>query len=279
MAESKIEIDLDRVADVAKAVAKETDQQILTRLQNRFEVFHNVTRAVKKGAVRALIVAGPAGIGKSHGVGTILAKDDLFNTLAGRPPRYEIVKGTASSIGLYSKLWEFREHKNVIAFDDCDTVLEEEESLNTLKGALDSTDRRYISWNKDSRLLRREGIPDRFEFEGSAIFITNIKFDHVRSKKLRNHLKAIESRCHYIDLQMDTDREKLIWLRHVTEAGMLQKYSFEEAEKKEILDFVEEHQTRMQELSCRMVLKVADLKVSFPDDWKNYAEITCMKRV
>jgi len=128
-------------------------------------------------------------------------------------------------------------------------------------------------------LLRREGIPDRFEFEGSAIFITNIKFDHVRSKKLRNHLKAIESRCHYIDLQMDTDREKLIWLRHVTEAGMLQKYSFEEAEKKEILDFVEEHQTRMQELSCRMVLKVADLKVSFPDDWKNYAEITCMKRV
>ena len=200
MTTSTIELDQDRINDLALSVARETDQQILTRLQNRFKIFHDVTRAVKQGAVRALIVAGPAGVGKSHGVSEILAKDDLFNILAGRKPKYEVVKGTASSIGLYSKLFEFREEKNVIAFDDCDTVLEEEESLNTLKGALDSSDRRYISWNKDSRLLRREGIPDRFEFLGSAIFITNIKFSHVRSKKLRNHLKAIESRCHYIDL-------------------------------------------------------------------------------
>jgi len=279
MSTTTIELDHDRIADTAKSVAKETDNEILTRLQNRFKIFHDITRAVKQGAVRALIVAGPAGVGKSHGVSEILAKDDLFNILAGRKPKYEVVKGTASSIGLYSKLWEFREEKNVIAFDDCDTVLEEEESLNTLKGALDSSDRRYISWNKDSRLLRREGIPDRFEFLGSAIFITNIKFDHVRSKKLRNHLKAIESRCHYIDLQMDTDREKLIWIRHITETGMLQKYGFEESEKQEILDFIQANSDRMLELSCRMVLKVADLRVSFPDDWQNYASITCMKRI
>jgi hypothetical protein len=279
MTKSTIELDQDRIADVAKSVAKETDAQILTRLQNRFKVFHDVTRAVKQGHVRALIVSGPAGVGKSHGVGEILAKDDLFNLLAGRKPRYEIVKGTASSIGLYAKLFEFREEKNVIGFDDCDTVLEEEESLNTLKGALDSSERRFISWNKDSRLLRREGIPDRFEFLGGAIFITNLKFDFVRSKKLRNHLKAIESRCHYIDLQMDTDREKLIWLRHVTESGMLQKYSFEEEEKKAILDFIHDNSERMLELSCRAVIKIADLKVAFPDSWTNFAEITCMKRV
>ena len=278
MSTTTIELDHDRIADTAKSVAKETDNEILTRLQNRFKIFHDITRAVKQGAVRALIVAGPAGVGKSHGVSEILAKDDLFNILAGRKPKYEIVKGTASSIGLYSKLWEFHEEKNVIAFDDCDTVLEEEESLNTLKGALDSSDRRYISWNKDSRLLRREGIPDRFEFLGSAIFITNIKFSHVRSKKLRNHLKAIESRCHYIDLEMDTNREKLIWIRHVAEAGMLQKYGFEEHEKTQILDFIADNQDRMHELSCRMVLKVADLRASFPDDWQNYAEITCTKR-
>jgi hypothetical protein len=279
MSNTKIELNQEYIAEREIVVAQETDEQILNRLKNRFEVFHNVTRSVKQGLLRALIVAGPAGIGKSHGVGSILAKEDLFNTLASRPPRYEVVKGTASSIGLYAKLFEFREPKNVVAFDDCDTVLEEEESLNTLKGALDSNERRFISWNKDSRLLRREGIPDRFEFAGAAIFITNIKFDMVRSKKLRGHLKAIQSRCHYIDLQMDTNREKLIWLRYVTERGMLEKYGFNELEQKEILDFIYDNQNRMQELSCRMVLKVADLKVAFPTDWQNYAELTCMDRI
>ena len=277
MSTTTIELDHDRIADTAKSVAKETDNEILTRLQNRFKIFHDITRAVKQGAVRALIVAGPAGVGKSHGVSEILSKDDLFNILAGRKPKYEVVKGTASSIGLYSKLWEFREEKNVIAFDDCDTVLEEEESLNTLKGALDSSDRRYISWNKDSRLLRREGIPDRFEFLGSAIFITNIKFSHVRSKKLRNHLKAIESRCHYIDLTIDTEREKVLRIKQIVEDGMLREYDFPEGTTEELLEFIDTNKKRLRELSLRMVLKLADLKKSFGDNWQEFAEVTCMR--
>jgi hypothetical protein len=57
---------------------------------------------------------------------------------------------------------------------------------------LDSSERRFIAWNTDSRLLRSEGIPDRFEFKGAAIFITNIKFEHVKSKRLRDHLDALE---------------------------------------------------------------------------------------
>ena len=50
-------------------------------------------------------------------------------------------------------------------------------SLNILKAALDSSKKRYISWNTDSNMLGREGIPDRFEFKGSVIFITNINLN------------------------------------------------------------------------------------------------------
>ncbi len=199
-----LEFDHDAIKAREREVAKETDEQIVDRLRERFQILTDMTKAVKQGLVRAMIVSGPPGVGKSFGVEEVLQKDDLFNTLAEKKPRYEVVKGAMSAIGLYAKLYEFSKSGNVLVFDDCDSILMEELSLNILKGALDSSKRRFISWNTDSRILRSEGIPDRFEFCGAAIFITNIKFEHVRSKKLRDHLDALESRCHYIDLQMDT---------------------------------------------------------------------------
>jgi hypothetical protein len=164
-------------------------------------------------------------------------------------------------------------------FDDCDVVFSDELALNILKAALDSSERRWISWNTDSRLLRSEGIPDRFEFKGAAIFITNLKFAHVKSKKLKSHLDALESRCHYIDLEMDTHREKLLRIKQVVEgAGMLDRYDFDDATKQEVVDFVNNNADRLNELSLRMVLKVADLRKSFPKNWTAMARTTCMKR-
>jgi hypothetical protein len=127
-------------------------------------------------------------------------------------------------------------------------------------------------------VLRSEGVPDSFEFKAGAIFITNIKFENVRSKKLQDHLAALESRCHYIDLQMDTDREKVLRIKQIVEDGMLDTYEFEEVQRDEVVDFIVENRGRMRELSLRTVLKVADLRKSFPTNWKSMAEVTVMKR-
>ena len=275
------DIDTDAVKALELAVARETDEEIIERLRERFEILDEMTKAVKTGDVRAMIVSGPPGVGKSYGVEQVLEKSDLFNKLAEKKPKYEVVKGAMSSIGLYSKLYEFSDKGSVVVFDDCDSILLEELSLNILKGALDSSERRFISWNTDSRILRSEGIPDRFEFKGAAIFITNIKFEHVRSKKLRDHLDALESRCHYIDLQMDTNREKILRIKQIVGDGMLDRYDFAEPElvKHELVQFVEQHQDKLRELSLRMVLKLADLRKSFPRNWTSMAKTTCMKRV
>jgi len=274
-----LEFDTDAIKRREREVAKETDDEIYARLAERFEILDEMTKAVKTGDVRAMIVSGPPGVGKSFGVERQLQKADLFNTLAERKPKVEVVKGAMSSIGLYAKLYEFAEKGNVVVFDDCDSILMEDLSLNILKGALDSSERRWISWNTDSRLLRSEGIPDRFEFKGAAIFITNIKFEHVKSKRLRDHLDALESRCHYIDLAIDTNREKILRIKQVVKDNdMLGRYEFEDCVKDELVEFVETNQDKLRELSLRMVLKLADLRKSFPRTWMAMAKTTCMKR-
>ena len=259
-------------------VANETDEQIVERLRSRFEILKDMTQAVKEGTVRAMIVTGPPGVGKSFGVEEVLSKQDIFNTLGNKRPKYEIVKGAMSAVGLYSKLYQYSEKGNVVVFDDCDSVLLDDLSLNILKAALDSSKKRTISWNTDSRVLRSEGVPDKFEFKAGAIFITNIKFENVRSKKLQDHLSALESRCHYIDLQMDTDREKVLRIKQIVQDGMLDTYEFEDVVRDEVVDYIIENRAKMRELSLRTVLKVADLRKSFPTNWKGMAEVTVMKR-
>ena len=265
----------DKVAD--STVAHETDEAIIERTRLRFDILKDMTTAVKAGDVRAMIVTGPPGVGKSFGVEEVLAKDDLFDMMGQRKPKYEIVKGAMSAIGLYSKLYHFSDAKNILVFDDCDSILLDDIALNILKAALDSSKKRTISWNTDSRLLRSEGIPDKFEFKGGAIFITNLKFENVRSKKLQEHLAALESRCHYIDLRMDTDREKVLRIKQIVKDGMLDDYELPVGAQDEVVEFIDDNRNIMRELSLRTVLKVADLRKSFPAKWQDMARVTVMK--
>ena len=277
---NSLETDKSFLEAKAMALASETDEAILDRLRERFDILDDMTRAVKKGDVRAMIVTGPPGVGKSFGVEKVLAKHDVFATVANdeKLKKYEVVKGAMSAIGLYSKLYHFSDKKNVLVFDDCDSILLDDLSLNILKAALDTSKKRTIHWNTDSHLLRREGVPDSFEFKGGAIFITNIKFDHVKSKKLRDHLEALESRCQYLDLTIDTEREKLLRIRQVvTECGMLDEYDMDDVAKLDVVNFVADNTARLRELSLRTVLKIADLRVSFPDRWRAVADMTCMR--
>lgn len=259
----------------------ETDAEIIERMRDRFAILDDMTRAVKGGLVRAMIVSGPPGVGKSFGVEQVLSKHDLFANVANdtKLRKYEIVKGAMSAIGLYKKLYEFSDKKSIIVFDDCDSILLDDVSLNILKAALDSGSKRTISWNTDSRSLKAEDVPNKFEFKGGCIFITNIKFDNIKSKKLRDHLEALESRCHYLDLTIDTEREKMLRIKQIVNDGMLNSYEFDDVQKQEVVDFVDNNRKKMRELSLRMVLKIADLRKSMPDRWQSIAAVTCMRGI
>ena len=271
---------LANTVEFKKESVKETETEAMDRIATRFEVLNEMSRACINGDIRAMIVSGPPGVGKSHGVETQMEKASMFDKLAGKKVRFQIVKGAMTALGLYTQLYKYSDTKNVLIFDDCDSVFTDDLSLNILKAALDSGKTRRICWNSDSRLLRDEGIPNTFNFNGSAIFITNLKFGNLKSKKLQDHLEALQSRCHFLDLTIDGDRDKMLRIKQVhrdADGGLFADYDFSDEQAQNVIDFMWDNHTKLREVSLRMCLKIADLVKISPNNWQNLAKTTCMK--
>jgi len=266
------------VAEHTPAKPVESDEQVMARIADRFEILHDMTKAACEGNIRAMIVTGPPGVGKSFGVELELEKASLFDKLQNKRVRSEVVKGASTAIGLYQKLYEFSDKDCVLVFDDCDTLFYDDVCLNLLKSALDTSKRRRICWNSESYALNREGIPSSFDFKGAIIFITNLKFEHIKSKKLQDHLVALESRCHYLDLTLDTTRDKLLRIKQIANTGELfTDYEFGKPQQDEVIDFLFANHTKLREVSLRTALKIADLYRSFPARWQAMAQTTVMR--
>ena len=261
-------------------MSAETEDEAMERIADTFLMLDKIVDACSKNVVRGLVVSGPPGIGKSFGVEKQLDAANMFRTLDGRDPLYEVISGGVSPIGLYQKLYHNRDADRVLVFDDCDGILFEEECLNLLKAALNSGDKRRISWNKESRVLAVEDIPESFDFEASIIFLSNIDFDKsvAKGSRISAHLEAIMSRCHYLDLEIGSMRDKLLRIKQIVRDGMLAPYNFNAAEEQGIIDFIFGNAEYLREVSLRMVKKIADFVKADPLGWHEMAEATCLQR-
>ena len=258
----------------------ETEDEAMERIASTFDMLDKITDAAATGIVRGLVVSGPPGIGKSFGVEKQLAAANMFRTLEGKDPLFEVVSGGVSSIGLYQKLYHNRSPKQVLVFDDCDGVLFEEECLNLLKAALNSGDKRRICWNKESRVLAVEDIPESFDFEGSILFLSNIDFDRsiAKGSRIAAHLSAIMSRCHYLDLEIGSLRDKLLRIKQIVRDGMLTQFDFTAQQEADIVAFTTDNAEYLREVSLRMVKKIADFMKADPVGWYEMAEATCLTK-
>lgn len=254
-------------------VRVETDAEIDARIADRFEILDILTEACIVGNSRALIVSGPAGLGKSYTVETALAKWDPNEV------NHTIVKGYVRATGLVKLLYQYREHGQVIVFDDADSIFFDDVSLNLLKAVCDTTERRRVSWLSEGKLIDDESadiIPRSFDFNGTVIFISNYDFDAMIDKghKLAPHLQALVSRAHYIDLAMKTRRDYLVRIRQVIRQGLLGDLT--EADRVSVITFIEQNHEKLRELSLRMALKIGALRKQ-GGDWQKVARVTCCR--
>jgi hypothetical protein len=257
----------------------ETEDQAIARITHTFSMFEDIVTSVAEGHIRGLIVCGPPGIGKSHTVVEVLERKSIGHKIKHGDLNFKIVKGFASPINVYKTLYDYSAPRDVVVFDDADDALMDDTALNVLKAALDSGKHRTISWLAESSTLRQAEIPTQFDFKGSVIFLTNYDFERTSSARLRAHMDAMLSRCHYLDLSIGSQRDQLLRIKQIVMQGtMLHDYEFENGEEMEILEYIMTHGDYLRELSLRMVIKIADMRKTRPRDWKTFVEMTCFKR-
>ena len=263
-----------RISYDAEPKVIETEDQIEARLAERFEILDVLTEACTVGNARALIVSGPAGLGKSFTVERRLADWDPNEV------NHTVIKGYVRATGLVKTLYRYREAGQVIVFDDADAIFFDDVSLNLLKAVCDTTERRRVSWLSEGSLIDEESaerLPRSFDFDGTIIFITNYDMDAMidRGHKLAPHLQALVSRAHYIDLAMKSRRDYLVRIRQVIKQGLLNGLT--PAQREDVVEFIEQNHESLRELSLRMAIKLGSLRRDGADRWERLARITCCK--
>lgn len=259
-----------------QVVQNETDAEIEARLAERFTILEELTNAAIKGHARALIVSGPAGLGKSFTVEQALEAWDPESE------NHTIVKGYVRPTGLYRLLYQHRMKNQVIVFDDADAIFYDDVSLNLLKAVCDTTDRRVVSYMTEKIMVDEDeavNIPKSFEFKGTIIFITNLDFDQMIEKghKASTHMQALVSRSHYIDLQMKTRRDYMVRIKQVVKMGLLTNQGLDQEQQDDVLAFLDKNAEKLRELSLRMAIKVGAIRKLNKPNWVATAKATCCK--
>lgn len=249
---------------------------IRARIDKRFNYLEAVTHGIVAGDNRSTIISGAPGVGKTFTMSKIFREAESAGTIKVHP-----INGAISPVILYKTLFQARDANAVVMVDDCDSIFEDSESLNVLKAALDTSRIRRVSWNKASKVLDSEGIPNNFDFEGSVAFITNVNFERqiARESKLAKHYNALMDRSLYIDLCIHNRREVFVRINQVTDIPAFQRdNNMNKAAVAAARGWIWANLDRIRNLSIRTVIKLGTA-MRTQANWQEFAEETMLKPV
>jgi len=161
--------------------------------EDMFAGMTGMAAMVAKKISPSLVITGQPGLGKTYQVVAMLEQMGMRENWD-----FVHVKGRASAAGMFITLYENRD--KLIIFDDCDSVFRDVDAVNVLKGALDSYDRRVISWISAKPLKDGDGdeMPRSFTFTGQVIFISNMDISRIDP--------AIRSRSFVTDISLTNEQ-------------------------------------------------------------------------
>lgn len=250
----------------------ETDDEILVKIEQRFNIMQEIAKGCAQGAIRAVIVSGAGGTGKTFTVERILAHEKEHNNVVPM-----VIRGKLTAISLYMKLYEQRHSNCITVLDDADGMLDDIDALSVLKAALDTSVVRTVSWMSQASALKENDVPQSFEFNGSVMFISNIDFNRVIDQgksKIVDHLKALKTRVLYLDLKLHTPRELVLYITHtVRKNGILIQDGLTKEQQEEALQYLVVNRDKLSSISIRAAMQLSGLmKMKSQIGWSNMAD-------
>jgi chromosomal replication initiation ATPase DnaA len=217
-------------------------------INQRFGFLNDLTTMVVNGITPSLIVVGEGGLGKTHSVTQTICENGFEEA------DYVFFKGYSTARGLYNTLYD--NNGKLIVFDDCDSVLDDKVAVNILKSALDSYEKRTISWM--AKMNKSDEYPQHFNFTGRIIFISN------KSKEKID--EAVLTRSLTVDLTMTPD-DKVARMESILES-ILPEYDIDV--KQDALDFLKSVKEEVS-LNMRMLIMISKMRRMYPDTWRSLA--------
>jgi hypothetical protein len=232
-------------------------------INERFAIMEDYIDMVAHFQLASTIVTGEGGLGKSFTVMRTLSKNGLRDVggmdTDDSPNRgFVVVKGFSTAKGLFRTLYENR--NRIVVFDDADSVLRDVNAVNILKAAVDSYDKRVVTWNAESSFGGDDDLPKSFEFKGGVIFISNMPKHKIP--------QALRSRAMCADVSM-TRSEVIERMRVIIESDEFMP-EFELEHKIDALEFIAENANNpaITELNLRSLVNVVKARAAKPDTWK-----------
>ena len=236
-------------------------------INTRFSFVEKVVKMVGTGVQASAVITGEGGLGKSFTVLKTLKAmgmvdiNDIVPGQAVNPKKvFTQIKGFSTAKNMFRTLYE--NNGSTIIFDDCDSILKDAIAINILKAALDSYDKRVITWGAEMR--GDDDLPRSFEFTGKIVFISNLNQNKID--------QAIRSRSMLIDLSMTQD-QKLDRMEHlIASEDFMPEYSV--AIKKDAITLIRQLKDTAREISLRTLITVSKIRATAGDDWAELAEYT-----
>jgi len=264
------------IVGAPKADSEMSDKEISTEINDRFEVMEILTNGVIDRSIKSMIVSGAAGIGKTFTIDKMM----LDAEKSGKISKFSMIGGSCTAVGLYLQLWNHQNAGNVLVLDDLDSIFDDQEALNLLKGALDTGRTRNISWLGAGKFLENEGADSTFEFNGTVIFITNHNFDARIAKggKMAVHYEALISRCMYLDLGIHSMREVIIRIKQVIgKTDMMKKLGMSEAQTTQMMDWMMDNKDSLRKVDLRTMIKLSQA-MKCGRGWQKIAKAALCRR-
>lgn len=177
----------------------------------QFDAIERNVLLMAKAKRTALLITGQAGVGKTYTVTKTLESVGVE-----KGSGYVHIKGKATAVAIYEALYRYKDR--IVIFDDCDSAFADPDAVNILKGALDTSKVREISWYNSKNFVvddmtqaeiqakHDESVengkpmyPQAFEYSGRVIFISNIP---IQKFATNDKLKSLLSRSLALDVSL-----------------------------------------------------------------------------